>query len=133
MRVGSGQHKLQILGRFFQRLQHGVESRVGQHVHLVDHEDLEASLHWLVDRLLQQRLHFVHATVAGGVELGIVHKPAAINIRARLADSTRGSGDSAVAVHPLAIERLGQNARNRCFAHTTGAGEQIGMVQALGC
>jgi hypothetical protein len=89
LRVGGGQHKFQILGWLFQRLQHGVERRVGEHVHLVDHEDLKAPLHRLVDRLLQQGLHLVHTAVAGGVQLGVIHKTATINIHAGLAHATR--------------------------------------------
>jgi hypothetical protein len=35
------------------------------------------------------------------------------------------------AVGPQAIERLGQDPRHRGLAHTPGAGEQVGVVQAL--
>jgi hypothetical protein len=78
-------------------------------VHLVDHEDLEAPLHRLVDRLLQQCLHLVHTPVGRGVKLGVINKPAAINIFSRLADPTRGGGDAALPVNALAIERFCQN------------------------
>ena len=110
LRVGRGQHKFEVLRRLLQGLEHGVKRRVRQHVHLVDHEDLEAPLHRLVSRLLQQRLHFVHTPVGGSVQLGVIDKAPAINIRARWANSTRAGGDPALAVCACAIERLGQNA-----------------------
>ena len=130
--VCGGQHKLQILGRFLQGLQHGVKRRVGEHVHLVDHEDLEAPLHRLVDRLFQKGLHLVHTAVAGGVQLGVVDKTAAIDVGTGLADTARCRGDAAIAIRPLAVERFGQYARHRSLAHTTGAGEQVRVVQTLG-
>ena len=76
LRIGGSEHKFEVVRRLFQRLQHGVERRVGQHVHLVDHEDFEAPLHRLVHRLLQQRLHLVHAAVGRSVKLGVIHKAA---------------------------------------------------------
>ena len=133
LRVGGGQHKFQILRRLLQRLQHGVEGRIGQHVHFVDHEDLEAPLHRLVDRLFQQGLHLVHTTVGCGVQLGVVDKPSTINIRASLADTTRGSGDSALSVRALAVQRFGQNTGHRGLAHPARTGKQVGVVQTLGC
>jgi hypothetical protein len=54
-------------------------------VHFVDHEDLEAPLHRLVDRLLQQGLHLVHAAVGRGVEFGVVHEAARVDVGAGLA------------------------------------------------
>ena len=52
LRVGRGEHEFQIFGWLFKRLQHRVERGVGEHVHLVNHEDFEATLHRLVHRLL---------------------------------------------------------------------------------
>ena len=89
LRVGGGQHKFQILGRLFQRLQHGIEGRPGEHVNFVNHEHLEAALHRLVDRLLQQGLHVVDAPVGGGIQLGVIDKPARINVGAGLAHTAR--------------------------------------------
>ena len=132
LRVRGGQHKFQIFGRLFEGLQHRVERGVGEHVHLVNHEDLEAALHGLVHGLLKQTLHFVHATVGGSVQLGVVHKAARIDVGTGLADTTRISGDAASTVHALAIERFGEHARHRGFAHATCTREQIRVVQTLG-
>ena len=130
--VRRGQYKFEVFGRFFQRFEHGVKSRVRQHVHLVNHEDLEAPDHRLVNSLLQQLRDFINAAVGRRVQLGVVHKPSAINIRASLANPARGSGNTALPVSTNAVERLGQNTRNRRFAHTPCARKQVGMVQTLG-
>ncbi|MDT4845096.1 hypothetical protein FQZ97_790720 [compost metagenome] len=132
LRVGRGQHELEVLGRLFQRLQHGVERRVGQHVNLVDHEDLEAALHRLVDRLFQQRLHLVHAPVGRGIEFGVVHETAGVDVGAGLAHTAGFGGDATLPVGAQAVERLGQDARDGGLAHAARAGEQVGVVQPLG-
>ena len=88
-------------------------------MHLVNHEDLKAPLHRLVHRLLQQGLNLIHAAVGSRIELGVIHKTTGINIPTGLAYAARGIGDAALAIRPLAIQRLGQNAGHRGFAHTT--------------
>ena len=103
----------------------------GEHVHFVDHEDLEAPLHRLVDRLLQQRLHLVHAAVGRRIELGVVDEAARIDVLARLAHTARRGRDAALPVRPLAVERLGQDARHRGLADAARAGEQVGVMQPL--
>ncbi|MNS83133.1 hypothetical protein D3C72_1169070 [compost metagenome] len=131
LRIGGRQHELQVLGRLLQRLQHSVEGGIGEHVHFVDHEDLEAPLHGFVDSLLQQALHFIHATVGSGVKLCVIRKATAVDLDAVRAHPARGCRDAARAIGPRAIERLGQNARDRRLTHPTRSREQIGMVQAL--
>ncbi len=131
LRVGRSQNKFQVLGRLLQRFQHGIESGVGQHVHLIDHEDLEAPLHRLVHRLLQQALHLVHTPIGSRIQLGVIHKAAAVDVPARLALSARCGCDATLPIQPLAIERLGQDARHRGLAHAPRSREQVGMVQPL--
>ena len=129
--IGGGQHELEVFRRLLQRFQHGIEGRIGQHVHFIDHEDLEAPLYRLVDRLFQQGLHFVHAAVAGGVQFGVVHEAAGIDRRARRTLPAGRGRDAPLPVNARAVERLGQNARNRGLAHAACAGEQVGMMQPL--
>jgi len=131
LRIGRGQHELEVFGGLFQRLEHRVERGVREHVHFVDHEDLEAALHRFVNRLLQQALHLVHAPVGGRVQLGVVHKTARVDVAAGLAHAAGLGRDAALSICALAVERLGQDARDRGLAHPAGAGEQIGVVQAL--
>ena len=104
MRVGGGQHKFEVFGRLFERFEHGVERRVREHVHFVDHEDLKAALHRFIHRLLQQALHFIYAPVRGRIELGVVHKPAAVDVFAGLAHTAWRGGDAALPVGTLAVE-----------------------------
>ena len=73
--IGGGQYKLQILRRLFQCFQHGIESRVGQHVYLVNHEHFEAALNGFVNRLFKQALNFIDTTVGGGIKFGVIDKP----------------------------------------------------------
>ena len=100
-------------------------------MNLVNHEDFEAPLHRLVNRLLQERLHLVHTPVRRGIQLGIVHKTAAINISARLAHATRRSRDTTLPVSALAVQRLSQNPRNRRLPHPPRTGKHVRMVQPL--
>ena len=72
--IGGGQHKLKVLGRLFQRFQHGIEGRIGQHVHLVDHEHLEAPLNRFVHRLLKQALNLIDTPIGGGIKLRVIYK-----------------------------------------------------------
>ena len=129
--VSGGQHKLEVLRWLLQRLQHRVEGRVGQHVHLVDHEDLKAPLHRLVHRLLQQALHLIHTAVRGRIQLDIVWKASAINFSTCRAYATGGGSDTTLAISSRAVHRLGKNTRHRGLAHATCSREQIGMVQTL--
>ena len=131
LRVGGGQHELEVFRRLFQRLQHRVEGWPGQHMHFVDHEDLEAPLHRLVDRLLQQGLHVVDAAVGGCVEFGVVDEAARIDVGTGLAHATRRGGDATRAIRAQAIERLGEDARHRCLAHAACTGEEVRVVQPL--
>ncbi len=120
-----------MLRRFFQRLQHRVEGMVGQHVHFIDHVDLEARIRRCIDRLFQQLRHFVDAAVRRRIHLDIVDETSGIDRHARLADTARRCGDAAVAVGPDAIQRFRQDPRQSSLANTAGTGEQIGVVQTL--
>ena len=131
LRVGGGQHELEVLGRLLQRLEHGVERRIGEHVHFVDHEDLEAPLHRFVHGLLQQALHLVHTAVRGRIQLGVVGETPAVDGCAGRAHAAWRGGDATLAVGPLAVQRLGQDARHRGLAHAARTREQVGMVQSL--
>ena len=131
LRIGRRQHELQVVGRLFERLQHRVEGRRREHVHFVDHVDLEAADDRLVDGLIEQLRDLVDAAVGGGIELDVVDEAAGVDVAARGADAARARGDAAGTVRASAIERLGEDARDRGLADAARAGEEIGMVQAL--
>ncbi|CUI80935.1 Uncharacterised protein [Achromobacter kerstersii] len=127
LRIGGGQDKFDVRGRLFQRLQHGVESVAGQHVHFVDHVDLEAPRARRVHRLFEQLRHFFDAAVRGRIQFQVVDKAPSVDFRTSAADAARLGRDA-----DFTVERLGQDAGKRGLAHAPGAGEQPGMVQALG-
>ncbi|CFP07748.1 Uncharacterised protein [Bordetella pertussis] len=126
LRIGGRQDELDVRRRLFQRLEHGVEGMPGQHVHFVDHVDLEAAGPRRVDRLLEQLGHFLDAAVGGGIELEVVDEAARIDFGAGAALAARLGRDAV-----LAIERLGQDARQGGLADPARTGEQPGMMQAL--
>ncbi|VVE59101.1 hypothetical protein PTE30175_05369 [Pandoraea terrae] len=126
LRIGRRENELDVRGRFFKRLEHRVEGMPGEHVHFVDHIDLEACVGRRIDRLLEQRGHFVDAAVRRGIHFDVIDKTPLIDCPACLADAARLGGDAG-----LAIERLGQNSRERGLADTACAREQIRMMQAL--
>jgi hypothetical protein len=100
-------------------------------VHFVDQVDLEASDHGLVDRLVEQPRDLVDAAVRRRVELDIVDEAAGVDVAARRADAARLCGDAAVAVGAGAVERLGEDARDRRLADAARSGEEIRVVQPL--
>ena len=126
LRIGGGEDELDVLGRLLQRLQHRVEGLLGQHVHFVDHINLEAAARRRIHGVVQQLAHVVDAGVGGGVDLDQVDEAAAVDLGAGGADAAGGGGDAG-----LAIERLGENARQRRLADAARTGEQIGVVQAV--
>src|SRR6202012_3040768 len=56
--------------------------------------------------------------------LTIIEKPSFVKLAARAADAARRGRHAG-----LAIQRLGEDARQRGFADAAGAGKQIGMMQ----
>ena len=89
LRIGGGENKFDMFGRFFQRLQHRVESVVGQHVNFIDHVDLEARIRWRVHRLFQQLRHFIDTAIGRRVELDVIDKATCIDGCAGIANTTR--------------------------------------------
>ena len=98
-------------------------------MHLVDHVDLEAAQHRLVDGLIEKLRYLVDAPVRRGVEFHVIDETAGVDVAAGIAHPARVGGDVARAVDPGAIERLGQDARDRRLAHPARPGEQVGVVQ----
>ncbi len=127
LRVGGGQQELYVRRRLFQRLQQRIECVLRQHVHLIDQVHLEAAARRCVLRVLDHFAHVVHAGVAGRIDFQQVDKAAFIHRRAHRALAARVSR-----LPTLAIQRLGEDARDRGLADAAGAGEQVGMMHAPG-
>ena len=81
-------------------------------MHFVDHVDLETSRSRRIHSLFEQLGHFLNAPVGRRIELKVVDKPTFIDFGARLTDAARRRGDAF-----LAVERLGENTRQRGFPH----------------
>ncbi|MNN87418.1 hypothetical protein D3C81_2049720 [compost metagenome] len=80
---------------------------VGEHVHLVNHIDLEARIRRCVHRLLQQLRHFIDAAIGRGIHLYIVNETTGINRHAGFTHTARCRRDAAIAVGTDAIEGFG--------------------------
>ena len=126
LRIGGGQNKQHMAWWLFQRFQHGVECTGRQHVHFVDDIHLVAACGGRVHGILKQGTHLIHARVGGCIHFQQIDKPALADFDTSLALATRRAANTLLAVHGA-----GQNSGNGGFAYTAGAGEQIGMVQAL--
>ena len=126
LRISGRQNEFHMLGRLFQRFQHGVEGRIREHVHFVDHIDLEAAARRRIDGVFQQLAHFVDLGIGRGVNFQEIDKAPRIDLGTGRADTTGAGGDAF-----FAVEGFGQNPRQRGLADTARAGEQVGMMQAL--
>ena len=124
MRIGGGKDKFDVLGRFFQRFEHGVERGFGQHVHFVDDVNLVFACRGRVLGVFQHFADVVDAGVAGGVDFQQVHKSPCIN---GLASGALPAWFAVMRV--FAVEAFGENAGDGGFAYAARACEQIGVVQ----
>ncbi len=111
-------------GRLLQRLEHGVEGVLRQHVDFVDDVDLIAACGRRVLGVFQHLAHVVDAGVGGGIDLDQVDEPAGLDLLAGGADAAGLSADAG-----LAIQAAGQDAGQGGLADAAGACEQVGMMQ----
>ena len=123
--LGGGEDEDDVLWRFFERLQEGVEGCRGEHVHLVDDEHLVASYLRRDARLLHERLDVLHRVVGGRVEFEDVVRPLFVESLARL---TMVAG-LAVLGRGEAVDGLGEDAGAGGLSHAARAAEEVGMGQ----
>ena len=124
--LGRRQDELHVLGRLFKRLEHGVEGVARELVHLVDHVDLEPPARRRVLRGLEELAHLVDLGVGRGVDFQQVDEAPGVDLDARRAGVARLRRDAG-----LAVQALGEDARQRGLADAARAGEEIRVVQAL--
>ncbi len=125
--LGGGQDEHQMLRRFLQDLEQGVEGLIGQHVDLVD--DVHPLFHrgGGVDRFIQDGADVVHAVVGGGVQLQHVQNGTVENAQAG------GALVAGVAVLGMfAVDGPGQQLGAGGLARSPGAGKQISVGQTAG-
>eukprot|EP01107_Rhizomastix_libera_P001546 TRINITY_DN12539_c0_g1_i1.p2 TRINITY_DN12539_c0_g1~~TRINITY_DN12539_c0_g1_i1.p2 ORF type:complete len:230 (+),score=-27.61 TRINITY_DN12539_c0_g1_i1:522-1211(+) len=124
--IGGRQDEFDVLGWLFQGLQHGVEGRIGQHVHFVDHVDLEAAPGRRIHRILEQLAHLIDPGIGGRIDLEKIYKTTRIDFLAGRTLPARSRRDAG-----FTIEGFGQDAGQGGLADTTGAGEEIRVVEPL--
>ena len=125
VRVGGGEDEFDVLGRLFQRFEHGVERGFGEHVHFVDDIDFVFAGSGRVLGVFQHFADVVDAGVGGGVDFEQIHEAAGVDVAAGLALAA-----GFAFVRSFAVEAFGKDAGDGGFAHAAGAGEQVGVVQS---
>ena len=126
LRLGRREDEFHVRGRLLERLEQRVERRRGEHVHLVDDVDLELPFARRVANVVAQLAHLLDAVVARAVDLEHVEAVALRDLLAAIADAARRNCG---AVH--AVERLGEDARGRCFPDPARPDEQVGVREAI--
>ncbi|SJN39695.1 Putative NADH dehydrogenase/NAD(P)H nitroreductase SCO5049 [Micrococcus luteus Mu201] len=128
LRLRGGEDELQMLRRLLHDLEQRVEARRGDHVRLVDDEDLVA----VPDRgergPFAQAAGVLHTAVRGRVDLQHVQRarPAGGQVPARVALAAR-RGRGALG----AVQAAREDAGGRGLAAAARAGEEVGVVHAV--
>ena len=126
LRIGGGQQELHVRRRLLQRLEQRVEGMRREHVHLVDEVHLVAALGRRVLHVVQQLARIVDAWCARPRRLRSDPRTAPASISRQLGALPAGRGRNPA----LAIEALGEDARDGGLAHAARAGEQEGVMDA---
>ncbi len=128
LRLRGREDELEVLRRLLHHLQQRVEAGRGDHVRLVQDEDLVPAVDRREERPLPQLTRIVHTTVRGGVDLDHVDRTRATRrqVAAGLAlTARRGRGAFGT------VQTARQDARTRRLAAATRATEQIGVVDPV--
>ena len=126
LRVGGGEHELDVRRRLLERLEQRIEAAGREHVYFVDDVHLVTAAARCVLNRLQQFAHVIDAGARRGVDLDHVDEAPLVHVHAAAALAAGIRADSA-----LAVQALGQDARDGGFADAAGAGEQERVVQAV--
>ncbi len=127
LHLGGGEDEDDVFRGFLHGFEQGVESRGGQHVHLVDDIDLVLAHGGQVGGLIPQVADVIHAVVGGSVDLGNIQHAAVVHA---FADDAHTAGIGAGSIQ--AVDRLGKDLGAGGLAGAPGAGEQVGMADAPG-
>ena len=111
-------------GRFLQRLQQGIESRIGNLVGFVENVNLEAVARRTVTRGFAQFANLVDAAIGGSVDFDYIHGISGANLGAGFADSAR-LGDRLV--RRAAVQRHRQNARHGGLSDAAVTAENVAV------
>ena len=129
VRFGSGEDEDQVLRRFLDDLQQGVETLSGDHVGLVDDEHPVPRLRGHVESLVPEVPGVIDAAVTGRVEFHHIQRPGAL----------RGECDAGRALTARvrggavrAVQRTGENPCGGSLSAAAGAGEQVRVIDPAG-
>ena len=111
--------------RLLERLEQRIEGVRREHVHFVDQVDLVAAARRRVLHVVEQLARVIDAGARGGIDLDQIDAAAGIDLAAA---GALAAGRRAHAA--LAVQALGEDARDRGLAHPARTGEQKGVVHA---
>lgn len=118
-----------MLGGFFHQLEQRVEALRGDHVSLIEDEDLVTVTGRSKDSALTQITGVINTVVAGGVNFDDVERAATVTGELNTARAlTAGSIGGALST----VEAASQDASRSCLSAPTRAAEEIGVVDAVG-
>ena len=121
-----------VLGRFFQRLQQGVEGVFRQHMHFVDDIDfVPRAGRSIVDRV-NDLTNVIHPGAAGGVHFQDIDMTAFCDGDAGLTNPARVCCRAALAVLADAVQPLGDNPCGGGFAGAANASQDKGLGDPIG-
>jgi hypothetical protein len=126
MQLGGGKHEIDMIRRLFQGLEKGIEGLGGQHMHLVDQDDLEARIGGHEPNFFLQFTDFLNTAIGGAIHFLEVDAGAVGNLPAGSA-YIAGFGCRPL----LAVERLGHDSGERGFAGSANAAENQRMGNAI--
>src|SRR5260370_29780783 len=117
-----GEHKHDVVGRLFQRLEQRVERGICDLVRFIENVDLETVSGWTIPCAFAQFTDFVNAAVGGGVDFDDIDSVAGANLGARFAYAA-GLGNRLI--FRTAIQGHGQNARHRGLPDAAMSAEDV--------
>ena len=126
MRLGGCENKFDRWRRFFQSLQQRVERVLGDLMNFIDDVNLKSALSRLIADIFDDLANLIDAAIGRTVDFENVDRIALGNLLTLSADAARSRGWTIIA-----IQRLGENARECGLARAARAGEEVGVVQAL--
>ena len=125
--LGGGQDENDVGRWLLQGLEQGVESRRGEHMHLVDDIHFIGADTGGVSRLVPQVPDIVYAVVGGGVHLHHIQDAAVVN-----AAADRALAAGVALPWGQTVDRLGKDLGTGGLAGAPHPGEQIGMAHPPG-
>ena len=126
--LGGGEDEFHVGRWFFNDLQQRVEALGGDHVGLIQDEDLVAVARGGEDGALSQIARVVYAVVRSSVDLDYIERTATV---AREIHAARTNATGGIGWALKAVEAARQNAGRGGLAATARTTEKVGMIDAI--